>query len=154
MIEIDHAIEQRDFNEARRGRGHFDLPMGLSDHIGAEHLLNVALDAVDIARRLFLPVDLERGEAFGQLALGRTDASLENVRGRVGGIGRHQQHALPAPAGGQRECRRAGRLADAALATEEDDLAVQEAGQQHGRLPIGECSIPIRRCHWWNCSRR
>ncbi len=42
----------------------------------------------------------------------------------------------------------AGRLADAALAAEEDDLAIEEAGQQHGRLPSGECSIPIRRCHW------
>ena len=62
-------------------------------------------------------------------------------------IGRDEQDALPALAGRQRERRRAGGLADAALAAEEHDLPVEQAsGQQHGRLPIGECSMPMRRC--------
>ena len=113
---------------------------------GAEHPLDVALHGVDVARRLGLGVDLERRQARLELALRAADRPLEDVGGRVRRIGRDQQHAPASPAGGERKRRRAGGLADAALAAEEDDLMVEQRVQQHGRLPSGECSMPMRRC--------
>ena len=93
-----------------------------------------------------LHVDLQRGQPFRQRAARGADPALEDVGGRMGGIGRHQQDAAALAAGRQRERGRAGRLANAPLAAEEHDLSIDEALQQHGRLPTGECSMPIRRC--------
>ncbi len=155
--EVDHAIEQRDLGEPGRRRGHVDLLVSLSDDVRTEHPLDVALDVADVAPRLLFGVDLHGGEPRQDLALRRADPLLEDVRGRVRGIGRDQQDVAAAAARRQRERRRAGGLPDPALAAEEDDLLreqIVERVQQHGRLPIGECSIPIRRCQRWNCSRR
>jgi hypothetical protein len=144
--QIDDAIEQGDFQQTGRGRRHVDLLVRLLQHVRAEHPPDVALHVGDVARRLSFRIDLERRQVRVQLPFGGTDLALEDVRGRMRRIGGHQQHAAAGAAGGERERRRAGGLPHPALAAEEDDLTVEQRGQQHGRLPIGECSMPMRRC--------
>ena len=48
LDEIDEPIEQSDFHEAWRRRGHFDLLVRLLHDAGAEHLLDIALDVADV----------------------------------------------------------------------------------------------------------
>jgi len=54
------------------------------------------------------------------------DSPLEDVRRRMRGVGRHQQHPPAAAARRQRERRRAGRLADSPFAAEKHDVAVEQ----------------------------
>jgi hypothetical protein len=145
--EIDDSIEECDLDQARRCRGHLDLPMRLLDHRGAEHPLDVPLHALDVSRGLAFPVDLECRHPGEQLAFLRADRALEDIRRGVRRIGGHQENPDAALACGDRKGCRAGRLAHPALAAEEHDLAVEQAVQQHGKLPSGECSMPMRRCH-------
>ena len=123
----------------------------------AEQALDVFLDVGDVALRLERAVDLEAVQVRQQLHRLRADRPLEDVGGRVRRIGRDQQHALAGAARRQRHRRRARGLADAALAAEEQDAlvdaaraAVDRRRQQQGRLPSGERSMPMRRCHRWN----
>jgi hypothetical protein len=95
--------------------------MRLPDDGRAEHPLDVPLDVVDVAARLLLGVDFDRRQPRRDLALARSDPLLEDVRGGVRRIGRDEQDSAPAAAGRQREGGRAGRLADAALAADEEE---------------------------------
>jgi hypothetical protein len=145
--QVDHPVEERHFDQSGRGGGQLDLPVRLFEHAGAEHPLDVALDAGNVAGRFPFAVDFKRRQARQNLTLGRADRALEDVGGGMRRIGRHQQHAAAPLAGGDGERRRAGRLADAPLAAKEHDLPIEQSVQQHGKVPTGECSMPIRRCH-------
>jgi hypothetical protein len=120
----------------------------LSNHAWTEHALDVALDAADVAAGFPLGIDLEGRQPRLQLALHGSNRGLKYVGGRMRWIGGDEEDALALPAGGQRKGRRTGGLADAPLPAEKHNLLIDQRVQQHGRLPIGECSMPIRRCHW------
>ena len=80
----------------------------------------------------------------------------KDVRRRMRGVRRHQQHAPALTAGRERHGGGAGRLANTTLPTEEEDSLAKKIThrQQQGMLPIGERSMPMRRCQVWNSSRK
>ena len=106
--QVDHPVEQRHFPQAGRGRGQFDLAMGLANHARAEHPFDVALDVRDVAPRLAFGVDFEAHEPGRELDLGRADRPLEDVGSRVG-RDRSRPAARACPAGSPRAQTRTSR---------------------------------------------
>ena len=155
--QLAHPVEERHLLGAgHRGRQVDLLERLLEDRV-AEQRAHAILDLADVAGRLGGRVDFEAPQPALHLHRFRSDPPLEDVGGGVRGIRGHQQHPLADAARSQRHRRRARGLADAALAAEEQHLPVEQPlhrGQQHGRLPSGERSMPIRRCQRWNWSSR
>ena len=84
--------------------------------------------------RLGLPVgvDLQGPQPVGDGRPAVADGAAEQVGERVGGVGGDEQAAPAAARGDEAEGRRGRRLADAALASDEEEGKVQDRVEQDG----------------------
>ena len=131
-----------------------ELPVDLGVQPRVDEALHVVLDESDVTSRFGIGVDFEPPQMAAERCFGITDRLTEDVAEGMRRVGGHEK--TPAATVGDRESDRGGDrgLAHAALAADEDDAMVEKGVQQHLKPSRGECSIPMRMCHSWNCSNR
>jgi hypothetical protein len=87
------------------------------------------LDRCDVTLGFPLRIDFQTPQAVGQTHFPASDIEAKHIAQRMGWIGGHDE-ASPAAVGGRRgESGRHRRLADAALAPDEDDAAFENGVQ-------------------------
>ena len=142
--------------------GQLHLSGELSQHLRCCQLAHLLNHPLQVGVHLGIGVDFQRVQ-IGQQASGAIiQRAVEHIAQAVRRVSRDDQAALP-PACREYGQRRSDRgLADAALAADPQQAAVQQVkvgsgnidspGQQQRKWSSGECSIPMRRCQSWKRS--
>ena len=129
---LGDTLEQGRLHGAGGEPGEVELPVDLVELARVHQALHAGLDGSDVCVGLAVGVDLERPQRVGDGGLAVADGAAEEVGERMGGVGGDEQATPAAGGGGEAQGRRRGGLADAALAPDEDDGAVQDLVEQGG----------------------
>ena len=128
--DLGDPLEHGRFHRARRVPRQVELSVDLGERPGMDQTPHACLDGREVLVRLPVRVDLERPQRGGQRGFFVPDWAPEQVGQRVCRVGRDEQTAPAALGGDEGQCRGDGRLADTALAADEQEPTCQEVVQQ------------------------
>ncbi|ELY76808.1 hypothetical protein C487_09917 [Natrinema pallidum DSM 3751] len=125
---VDEAVEQRRFVGPGGPVCHLELTVDLVDHRRRHLFGEVLSDLVQVAGYFVFGIDLHRVESADPVdrPRGVVERLVEHVGDGVGRVGRDDEGSLAVARTAERVRTRDGRLADAALAAEEDERVHQK----------------------------